>query len=1045
MKSRLHIAKLFGAAVFVLLLLGAPPIRGAGASPTDHDGDTIADTIDIDDDGDGILDIDETGSNFQYATYDPFTEPTRTMTGTIGSTNFTYTSSVNILTTAAMYEAFRFPTEYNVVSRNPTIRNDYRSTNTITFAEPVLNPTVVFASIGAPSTAVPVQFDRDVDLVWSKDVVKNTTSKITGKEGFAVLKIPGTISQFSFDYQADEAYVNFMFGADPRQAIDSDGDTLNNPIDLDSDDDGIPDNVEAQPSATYRAPSGHDSDGNGLDDAYEVTPGAGTGLRPVDTDGDGTADVLDLDSDADSKFDVDESGLGLTDDNDNGRSDGPKGANGLDNLAESADTYADPNGLAHNGTRFLLADTDDDTDDNGANASPRGQDFDWRDNRLDCNLADTALDCDGDGNLNGTDPHKSAPTAAADSLNARVGASSSVDILTNDDFATGSATTLRRTGGTAGGTVGFDTSAGTMSYRPASGEGGTTKTVVYEVCHVGTSTVCTTATVTITVAAAVADLTVTAADPGPVTPGSAATIVLTVGNLGPSDTAQTNVVYTPPAGAVVDTAALPVGCTADVPTSGSVTCAIGAVASGGTADLSLPVVVSGSAQPGTTLADGTVSVTSNGIDPVSSNSTNRPAPITVGDRRADLAITVDSAPALRPGATGALDLDVANHGPSDSPDFDVTYTLPLGVAFDTSGANPNRCERSATTITCHVDGPVAAGAHADLKIPVLMLTTQPTSGPIQPQTATLGRRTVADPVSSNDSVDTAPSLDLTGDSNGDGISDADQIDPDGTGRPSDRDGDGIPDYLDQPGVDVSGEVFLDLDRDGVLDLGEASVSGVVVRLVAPGPDASFGTADDVTVATARTASPYRFTGVRPGRYRVVIDTSTLPRGVYGTDDADGSRDASIELSVGSANIRGQNFGSNYALVTGVVRGEDGRPIANARVTFTDSAGNTFTAVTDMNGNYRFEGSANTPIIAGAATISATTPDGRTITSSVDVSGAISIKDLAATSASTPTGRGVPDSLAFTGSDGSSTMWIAFLTIGFGLTMVTGAWARRRNA
>ncbi|MGF1535598.1 MAG: tandem-95 repeat protein [Elainellaceae cyanobacterium] len=102
-----------------------------------------------------------------------------------------------------------------------------------------------------------------------------------------------------------------FFGAD------SDGDRLNDSVDLDSDNDGIPDNIEAQTTRGYRAPVGNDADGNGLDDAYETTPGSGEGLVPIDsdgsrTDGSGTQSLpnyLDNDSDDDGVPDVEENGV----------------------------------------------------------------------------------------------------------------------------------------------------------------------------------------------------------------------------------------------------------------------------------------------------------------------------------------------------------------------------------------------------------------------------------------------------------------------------------------------------------------------------------------------------------------------------------------------------------------------------------------------------------------------------------------------------------------------------------------------------------------
>uniref|UniRef100_UPI00374D0371 Ig-like domain-containing protein n=1 Tax=Spongiimicrobium salis TaxID=1667022 RepID=UPI00374D0371 len=78
---------------------------------------------------------------------------------------------------------------------------------------------------------------------------------------------------------------------------DSDGDGIPDYLDIDSDDDGVPDNVEAQTTADYIPPSGVDANGNGLDDAYETN--GEVGIFPIDTDGDNLPDYLDEDSDND--------------------------------------------------------------------------------------------------------------------------------------------------------------------------------------------------------------------------------------------------------------------------------------------------------------------------------------------------------------------------------------------------------------------------------------------------------------------------------------------------------------------------------------------------------------------------------------------------------------------------------------------------------------------------------------------------------------------------------------------------------------------------
>ena len=210
-----------------------------------------------------------------------------------------------------------------------------------------------------------------------------------------------------------------------------------------------------------------------------------------------------------------------------------------------------------------------------------------------------------------------------------------------------------------------------------------------------------------------------------------------------------------------------------------------------------------------TLTGADVDAASDATDPEPNNSTDQAADVDTTDAIADLEITVDSVPTLKPSETGVIDLNVHNHGPSDSGQFDVTFALPAGVAFDTTHANPDGCVESAGVVTCTVAGPLADGADHDVVIPILMLTNQPTSGPIAPVEALVENQTVTDDDSDNDAAAATPVLDLSGDTDGDGIPDHLEIDPHGTGIPLDTDGDGTPDYLD-----------LDSDNDGILDADE---------------------------------------------------------------------------------------------------------------------------------------------------------------------------------------------------------------------------------
>ena len=120
-------------------------------------------------------------------------------------------------------------------------------------------------------------------------------------------------------------------GDDPN---DFDGDRLINELDLDSDCDGIPDHTEAgllnDGNNDGTADNFVDADQDGHNDAHDVDQG-GVMVNPPDTDNDGFPDFLDTDSDGDgvsdanetSGMDVDDDGCndGLTDSNADGLAD----------------------------------------------------------------------------------------------------------------------------------------------------------------------------------------------------------------------------------------------------------------------------------------------------------------------------------------------------------------------------------------------------------------------------------------------------------------------------------------------------------------------------------------------------------------------------------------------------------------------------------------------------------------------------------------------------------------------------------------------------
>ena len=173
-----------------------------------------------------------------------------------------------------------------------------------------------------------------------------------------------------FDYKAP--ILTILAGTD------TDGDGIDNQLDLDSDNDGIPDNVEVQPTVGYIAPNNVYDYVTGIDTAYAA------GLTVTDTDGDNIPDFIDTDSDNDGIPDIEENGMAdaiVTFADDDG--------DGLDNLFETNgtnDPTFDVNEDIENPSASILPDTDGDL--------AAGGDLDYRDN-LDAYYFDASLDFDG--------------------------------------------------------------------------------------------------------------------------------------------------------------------------------------------------------------------------------------------------------------------------------------------------------------------------------------------------------------------------------------------------------------------------------------------------------------------------------------------------------------------------------------------------------------------------------------------------------------------------------------------------------------------------
>ena len=173
-----------------------------------------------------------------------------------------------------------------------------------------------------------------------------------------------------------------------------DGTGLPNFMDIDSDDDGIVDNTEAQPTGSYIAFLASDTDGDGIPNVFDNSGSwGGNGFTPVDTDNDGTPDYLDTDSDDAEESDLieghDTNGDGVID-----GSDTPNANTGLfvgtDADGDGLDDGFDNNNAGFDPTNGALQATSHPIFDAGADRDWRSStrlvalDFDGIDDHVDC-------------------------------------------------------------------------------------------------------------------------------------------------------------------------------------------------------------------------------------------------------------------------------------------------------------------------------------------------------------------------------------------------------------------------------------------------------------------------------------------------------------------------------------------------------------------------------------------------------------------------------------------------------------------------------------
>ena len=171
-------------------------------------------------------------------------------------------------------------------------------------------------------------------------------------------------------------------------SINTDGDGTNdNFLDIDSDNDGIIDNIEAQTTLGYRAPRGVDGDFNGVDDAYDTR---GIQLNPVNSNASTDPDYIDLNSDLAGAGDCLEDTIEAYDTNQDGVADTvPAGidddGDGLDNAFDQV-TLGRLTGETNAGNANLPEDFPN-------NHNPNTPEVDWREEFTAINEMKTVENC----------------------------------------------------------------------------------------------------------------------------------------------------------------------------------------------------------------------------------------------------------------------------------------------------------------------------------------------------------------------------------------------------------------------------------------------------------------------------------------------------------------------------------------------------------------------------------------------------------------------------------------------------------------------------
>jgi hypothetical protein len=315
-------------------------IQGSGL--LDNDGDGVENNADQDDDNDGIIDTIECGT----CVSDPFVNGSFE-TPVIGAATYSIEPSANVNGWNNSAENFIeiWSTGFNGVPSaagnqfaelNANVAGNLYQTFCLNGAGGTINWAIKHRGRSGTDTAE-VRFGATLGTVATVATMTDGNTSWGSYSGTYSIPVGQTQIVLAFTAVSSTgglSYGNFIDDVQiiiNQNCIDTDGDTIADLLDVDDDNDGIPD-VEEAGFKIYSNNTGtmdktstttwKDLNANGINDYIDTMISGATYLLP-DTDGDTVPNYLDLDSDNDSLWDVDEANLvnGDGDINDDGKGD----------------------------------------------------------------------------------------------------------------------------------------------------------------------------------------------------------------------------------------------------------------------------------------------------------------------------------------------------------------------------------------------------------------------------------------------------------------------------------------------------------------------------------------------------------------------------------------------------------------------------------------------------------------------------------------------------------------------------------------------------